>query len=142
MPKFFYHGTTYKAYEDIQKSGAIEPQSGNTYTDKIFLSGNDEYARRVTFVKHAQEQGDIIVVYKIPSYKLKKKYLSDGGKHISSMLSFDDKTWCYSKPISIKDNDVLVGAAPYFLNLPEGVNIYRNDINANVSVNANVNINQ
>ena len=47
MPRFFYHGTTQKGYEEIQKTGAIQPQSGNTYTDKIFLSGNDTYARRV-----------------------------------------------------------------------------------------------
>lgn len=125
MPRFFYHGTTQKGYEEIQKTGAIQPQSGNTYTDKIFLSGNDTYARRVTFIKHAQEQGDVIVVYKIPSYKLKKKYLTDGSKHISPMLSFGDKTWCYSKPISVKDDEILVGSAPFFLNLPEGISIYR-----------------
>ena len=38
------------------------PRTGKTYTNQIFLCDNDAYARRVTFIKHAQEQGDVIVV--------------------------------------------------------------------------------
>lgn len=124
MPKYFYHGTTLEGYRAIQADGFIRPQSGNTYTNQVFLSGNDAYARRVTFIKHSQQQGETIVVFKIPKYVLKKKFLSDGSKHISNMLSFGDKTWCYSQPIKITD-EILVGAAPYTLNLPEGVSIQR-----------------
>jgi hypothetical protein len=41
------------------------------------------------------------------------------------MLSFGDPTWCYPEPIDISSDTVLVGAAPYYLNLPEGVSIVR-----------------
>ena len=124
MPKFFYHGTTLEGYRAIQQDGFIRPQTGNTYTNQIFLAGNDRYARRVTFIKHAQHQGDTIAVFKIPKHLLKKKFLSDGSKHISNMLSLGDKTWCYSQPIEITE-DILVGADPYFLDLPPGVSIHR-----------------
>jgi hypothetical protein len=125
MTKWFYHGTTLKGYEAIQKSGFILPSSGNTYKNQIFLCDNDQYARRVTFIKHAQAQGEVIVVYKIHRDCLKRKLIKDGSRHISSMLSFDDKTYCYPEPIDISHDKVLVGAAPYYLNLPEGVRIVR-----------------
>lgn len=126
MPKYFYHGTTLEGYRAIQRDGEIRPSTGNTYTGKIFLAGNDEYARRVTFIKHAKQQGETVVVYKIPSYVLKKKFLTSGDKHISKSLSFGDKTWCYSQSIKITD-DILVGSAPYTLNLPNGVSIMREE---------------
>lgn len=132
MPKYFYHGTTLEGYRAIQADGFIRPQTGNTYTNKVFLAGNDAYARRVTFIKHAQTQGETIVVFKIPKYVLKKKFLSDGSKHISNMLSFGDKTWCYSQPIEIT-NDILVWTEPYFLNLPEGVSIERDGNTTGIS---------
>jgi hypothetical protein len=124
MPSHYYHGTTVEGYNAIMRDGYIRPQSGNTYQNKIFLAGNDKYARRVTFIKHAKQQGETIVVFKIPKYLLKKKYISDGSKHISYNLSFGDKTYCYSQPIEITD-DILVGSAPFTLNLPEGVDIVR-----------------
>jgi len=125
MSKWFYHGTTLEGYRKIQSDGFIMPQSGNTYKDKIFLADTDAYARRVTFIKHAQNQGDTIVVYKIHRDVLRRKLLADGSRHISNMLSLGDKTWTYPEPISVFDNKVLVGSAPYFLNLPEGVRIAR-----------------
>lgn len=124
MPKYFYHGTTLAGYRAIQEDGYIRPSTGNTYKNKIFLAGNDAYARRVTFIKHAQAQGETIVVYKIPKYLLKKNNLSDGSAHISNQLSLGDKTWCYNKSIKLTD-DIMVGSEPYFLNLPEGVSIHR-----------------
>lgn len=124
MPSHYYHGTTVEGYNAIMRDGYIRPQNGNTYENKIFLAGNDKYARRVTFIKHAKHQGETIVVFKIPKYLLKKKYITDGSKHTSNMLSWGDKTYCYSQPIQITD-DILVGSAPFTLNLPEGVNIFR-----------------
>jgi hypothetical protein len=124
MPKFFYHGTTQEGYDEIMRDGFIEPRSGRTYTDKVFLCGNDSYARRVTFLKHAQQQGETIVVFKIPKYCLKKKYIKDGSKHISDSVSFGCKTWTYCQSIEITD-DILVGAASYTMNLPQGVEIVR-----------------
>jgi hypothetical protein len=125
MSKWFYHGTTLEGYHAIQKAGFIMPRSGKTYTDQIFLADNDAYARRITFIKHAQHQNETIVVYKIHRDVLRRKLLKDGSKHISNMLSFGDKTWCYPEPIDISHDLVLVGAAPYYLNLPEGVSIIR-----------------
>jgi len=124
MPNHYYHGTTVEGYNAIMRDGCIRPQTGNTYQNKIFLAGNDQYARRVTFIKHAKQQGETIVVFKIPKYLLKKKYITDGSKHTSITLSFGDKTYCYSQPIEIID-DILVGHAPYTMNLPEGVEIVR-----------------
>jgi hypothetical protein len=124
MPRYFYHGTTKQGYEAIQKAGYIMPQSGDTYTDKVFLAGNDSYARKITFLKHAEYQGQEIVVYRIPKYVLKKKFLGDGSKHISNMLTLGDKTWTYSKPIQLT-NEIDVASAPYYLHLPEGVSIAR-----------------
>jgi hypothetical protein len=125
MSKWYYHGTTLEGHNQIQKSGFIMPRTGKTYTNQIFLCDNDAYARRVTFIKHAREQGEIIVVYKIHKNNLRRKLLKDGSKHISKMLSFGDPTWCYPEPIDIGSDTVLVGAAPYYLNLPEGVSIVR-----------------
>ena len=125
MAKWFYHGTTLEGYRAIQRDGFIRPQCGNTYQGKIFLAENDSYARRVTFIKHAKVQGEVIVVYKIHRDALRKKLLTDGSKHISNVLSLGDKTWCYPEPIDINSDKVLVGAAPYVLNLPEGVSIVR-----------------
>jgi hypothetical protein len=125
MSKYYYHGTTLAGHDAIQKTGYIMPQSGRTYTNQIFLCDNDKYARRVTFIKHAQKQGEIIVVYKIHKNNLRKKLLKDGSRHISKMLSFGEPTWCYSEPIDISSDTILVGAAPYYLNLPEGVSIGR-----------------
>jgi len=125
MSKYYYHGTTLAGHHAIQKTGYIMPQSGKTYTNQVFLCDNDKYARRVTFIKHAQQQGDVIVVYKIHKNNLRKKLLRDGSRHISTMLSFGEPTWCYSQPIDIAGDTVWVGAAPYFLNLPEGVSIAR-----------------
>ena len=125
MSKYYYHGTTLAGYHTIQKTGFIMPRTGKTYTNQIFLCDNDAYARRVTFIKHAQEQGDVIVVYKIHKNNLRKKLLKDGSKHISNMLSFGEPTWCYPEPIDVSSETVLVGAAPYYLNLPQGVSIVR-----------------
>ena len=133
MTKWFYHGTTWEGYKQIQKTGFIMPSSGNTYTNQIFLADNDAYARRVTFIKHAQEQGEVIVVYKIHRNCLRRKLLRDGSRHISEMLSFGDKTYCYPEPIDITDERVLVGAAPYRLNLPEGVSIVRDGSSTGLS---------
>lgn len=126
MPSYFYHGTTVENYKEIMRDGFIKPQSGNTYKNKIFLAGNDLYARRVAFIKHATMQGQNIVTFKIPKYCLKKKHLSDGSKHTSKMLSFNDKTWAYGLPIEITD-DILVGMSPFTLNLPDGVTILRSE---------------
>jgi hypothetical protein len=134
MSKWFYHGTTLEGYHAIQKAGFIMPRSGKTYTNQIFLCDNDAYARRVTFIKHAQEQGEVIVVYKIHKNNLRRKLLKDGSKHISNMLSFGDKTWCYSAPIDISSDTVLVGAAPYFINLPHGVSIVRDGSSTGLSL--------
>ena len=41
------------------------------------------------------------------------------------MLSFGEPTWCYSQSIDVSSDTVLVGAAPYYLNLPDGVSIVR-----------------
>ena len=125
MSKWYYHGTTLEGYRQIQRDGFIMPRSGNTYTNKIFLAESDSYARRVTFIKHAQAQGETIVVFKIHKNHLRKKALTSGEKHISNMLSLGEKTWAYSEPIDIASDLVLVGAAPYVLNLPEGVSIHR-----------------
>jgi hypothetical protein len=133
MSKYFYHGTTLAGYHAIQKSGFIMPQTGKTYTNQIFLCDNDAYARRVTFIKHAQEQGEVIVVYKIHKNNLRRKLLTDGSKHISKMLSFGDATWCYPQPIDISSDTVLVAAAPYHLNLPEGVSIVRDGTSTGLS---------
>jgi len=125
MTKWFYHGTTLEGYKAIQTDGFIRPQSGKTYQNKIFLADNDHYARRITFIKHAKEQGETIVVFKIHRDALRRKLLTDGSRHISNMLSFGEKTWCYSEPIDISHDKVLVAAAPFVLNLPEGVSIVR-----------------
>lgn len=125
MTKYYYHGTTLAGYHAIQRTGFILPQSGKTYTNQVFLCDNDRYARRVTFLKHAQQQGDTIVVYKIHKNNLRKKLLTDGSRHISPMLSFGEPTWCYPEPIDVMSDTVMVGVAPYFLNLPEGVSIGR-----------------
>jgi hypothetical protein len=124
MPRYFYHGTTKQGYDAIMRDGYIRPSSGCTYTNKVFLAGNDQYARRITFLKHAQAQGETIVVFKIPRHCLKKKFLADGSKHVSRQFSFGDKTWTYNQPIEITD-DILVAGASYTLNLPEGVSILR-----------------
>lgn len=126
MSKWYYHGTTVEGYKQIQKDGFIMPRTGNTYKDKIFLADNDAFARRVTFIKHAQTQGETIVCIKIHRDVLRKKLITDGSKHISKMLSFGDKTYCYSEPIPLYHEKVFVGSAPYVLNLPEGVSIVRN----------------
>lgn len=133
MSKYYYHGTTLAGYHAIQKAGFILPQSGKTYTNQVFLCDNDAYARRVTFIKHAQEQGEVIVVYKIHKNNLRKKLLKDGSRHISNMLSLGDPTWCYSEPIDVTSDTVLVGAAPYYLNLPEGVSIVRDGSSTGLS---------
>jgi hypothetical protein len=125
MTKWFYHGTTLEGHKAIQSTGLILPRSGRTYKDQIFLADNDHYARRVTFIKHAQEQGEVIVVYKIHRDALRRKLLRDGSKHISYNLSWGDSTWCYPEPIDIAHPKVLVAAAPFYLNLPEGVSIVR-----------------
>lgn len=124
MPGYFYHGTTVENYKAIMRDGFIKPQSGNTYKNKIFLANNDLYARRVAFIKHATVQGENIVVFKIPKFCLKKKYLSDGSRHTAMSWHSRDKTWSYGLPIEIT-NDILVGMAPYTLNLPEGASIVR-----------------
>lgn len=133
MSKYYYHGTTLAGYHAIQKTGFIMPRTGKTYTNQIFLCDNDAYARRVTFIKHAQEQGDVIVVYKIHKNNLRRKLLKDGSKHISNMLSFGDPTWCYPEPIDVSSDTILVGAAPYYLNLPEGVSIVRDGTSTGLS---------
>ena len=133
MSKYYYHGTTLAGYHAIQKCGYIMPQSGKTYTNQVFLCENDAYARRVTFIKHAQQQGEVIVVYKIHKNNLRKKLLKDGSRHISRMLSLDNPTWCYPEPIDVTSDTVLVGAAPYYLNLPEGVSIVRDGSSTGLS---------
>jgi hypothetical protein len=125
MTKWYYHGTTLAGYQAIQQAGSIQPQSGRTYQNQVFLAESDQYARRVTFLKHAQQQGEVIVVYKIHRNNLKRKLLKDGSRHISNMLSFGEPTWCYPEPIDVFSDTVMVGAAPYYLNLPEGVRIGR-----------------
>ena len=126
MPRFFYHGTTRQGYEAIQKDGFIKPSTGNTYESQIFLTNNEQFALRVTHIKHASYNGEELFLYKLPKYLLKKKYLTRGDKHISNMISLGEKTWCYSEPISIDHPDVLVSDPfPFVLNLPEGVSIHR-----------------
>jgi len=125
MTKWYYHGTTLKGHHAIQRTGFIMPQSGKTYQNKIFLADNDAYARRITFIKHAEHQGETIVVYKIHKNVLKRKLIADGSKHISNMISFGDKTLAYAEPIDINQSRVLVDAAPYYLKLPAGVSIFR-----------------
>jgi hypothetical protein len=120
MPKFFYHGTTKENYESIQRDGYIQPGSGNTYNNVVFLAGNDIDARIITFLKHAKHQGEEIVVYKIPKYVLKKQFLSSGDKHTAFT---NNKTWKYSKPIPI--DKTWVASIPTNINLPEGVTIMR-----------------
>lgn len=133
MNKWFYHGTTLAGYNEIQKTGFILPRTGKTYTNQIFLADNDAFARRVTFIKHAQEQGETIVVYKISRECLRRKLIKDGSRHISNMLSFGDKTYCYPEPINVMDDRILVGMAPYFLNLPDGVSIVRDGSSTGLS---------
>lgn len=123
MPGYYYHGTTVEGYKAIMRDGYIKPQDGNTYKGKIFLANNDLFARRVTFIKHAQVQGETLVVFKIPKYCLKKRYLNDGSRH-TSLMDPGDRTYTYSQPIPITD-DVLWGATPFTLRLPEGVSIIR-----------------
>ena len=65
------------------------------------------------------------MVYRIHRDNLRRKLLTDGSRHISNMLSFGEPTWCYPEPIDVTSDTVLVGAAPYYLNLPEGVSIVR-----------------
>jgi hypothetical protein len=122
MTKWFYHGTTMDAYKLIQKDGFIRPMSGNTYQSKIFLSDNDMDARRMAFIKHAQQQGEMIVVFKIHRDALRRKLITNGEKHTAMSAG---KVYCYSQPIDISHEKVFVAAVPFTLNLPEGVSIVR-----------------
>jgi hypothetical protein len=123
MPGYYYHCTTVAGYNAIISDGYIRPQDGNTYKGKIFLANNDQFARRVTFIKHAQFEQQTLVVFKIPKYCLKQRYLSDGSRH-TGLNAPGDRTYTYSQPIAITD-DVLMAAEPYALCLPEGVSIAR-----------------
>jgi len=124
MPKYYYHGTTVAGHEAIQKSGCIKTSSGNTYTNKVFLAGNDAYAKRITYLKHSKLPVETVVVYKIPKYLLKKKLLGDGSKHVSKNITFGDKTFTYDADIPLHD-DIWIASQQYYLNLPEGVSIVR-----------------
>ena len=125
LPKYLYHGTTLERAREIDRLGYIDVASGVTYKNLIFLADNDSYARRVTFIKHAEQQGDVIAVYRIHRSALKRSLVGNGDKHVSPSLSFGDTTYTYPERIAVHQEAVRVGAAPYTLRLPEGVSIVR-----------------
>jgi hypothetical protein len=131
MTKWYYHATTMERAKQIEKCGYIKPASGKTYKDKIFLSDNEKDARLIAFMKHATYQGEVIAVFKIHRNALRRKLIGKGDKHTSINVWGD----CYTYPelIDINHPQVFVGAAPYTLNLPEGVNLIRDGSSTGLS---------
>lgn len=134
--KWFYHGTTLENYTKIQADGFLDPTkgNGNLYKNTLFLTNSDKFARLMTAFKHADYNGQEIVVYKIPGSILDKSCLTTAEGHFNSGLASDSNMLSFKYTKAIPIDKTFVGKSPVKLNLPEGVGIVRDGTKTGLSI--------
>ena len=88
----------------------------------------------MTAFKHADYNGQEIVVYKIPGSILDKSCLTTAEGHFNSGLASDPNMLSFKYTKAIPIDKTFVGKSPVKLNLPEGVGIVRDGTKTGLSI--------